>query len=343
MHHRTRLRRTLVPATALGLGLAVLAPVAAQADPAGSAPTVSDVSASMTMWGSSTWYGGGQFVVTNDSAAPADWSLTFRVPSGTFQNHSDWNVRATVSGDRVTLTPKGGKLASGQSEYVSFGIEGDGTDALQPVGCALDGATVAGCDADGEPGDQLPTAPTDVRADRVHSRDAIVQWEPSTDDDVTAYTVTLRDAAGHVLREEQTDRPVVSHLLKGLAEGTEYQASVLAHDAQGESAESENVRFTTTVNQAPTAPTDLRMTRIEAERAILQWELATDDEYVVGYHATLRDEDGRIVRVYIGQRNHVSRVLDRLQPGTTYQVSVHAYDGSTNGAESETISFTTAS
>lgn len=238
--------RPLLAATALGLGLAALAPLtAASAAPAEatSATASSSVSADLTMYGDSTWYGSGQFVVHNDAAAPADWQLSFTVPAGEFVNHSDWSVAASVDGDRVTLTPKGGALAAGQSEYISFGISGDGSSALGPVGCSLGGGAVDGCEAS----DAAPTAPSDLFVTGVERDRAILNWTPGTDDDhVVGNLITLRDADGRLLRGYPTGGGAISSaIVHHLEPGTTYQLSMHAYDASHDSPESATVSFTT--------------------------------------------------------------------------------------------------
>lgn len=345
----TRTRLPLLTATtALGLGLAVLAPAAAATAAPHAAPDASGVSADMTMWGESTWYGSGQFVVANHSDAPADWSLTFTVPHGTYQNHSDWNVRAEVHGDRVTLTPKGGDLAAGQSEYVSFGIEGDGTSALQPSGCDLDGAAVGGCSEDGgAPAPSGPSTPGDLRMTGVKANRAIVNWTPATDDGtVVSNTVTVRGADGSVVAEHEVrGGALASTVLNGLARSTTYSVSMHATDDEGnESAESAPVTFTTTAGAAPTTPSDLRVTGVESDRVILNWTPGTDDDFVLGNMISLRDAHGALLRQYpTGGQAISSHILHHLAAGTTYTVSMHTYDSDArDSAESETITFTTA-
>jgi len=125
------------------IGCTLLVPSVASAAPTQEAAT--GTAGQLQMWDGSQHYSSGQFVITNPTAGASDWELTFSVPNGSFENHSDWNVDAQVDGDRVTLTPKSGALAAGMSEYVSFGIAGDGSSALTVEGCDLGGAAVGGC------------------------------------------------------------------------------------------------------------------------------------------------------------------------------------------------------
>ncbi|MGK9146183.1 hypothetical protein KXS11_00960 [Plantibacter flavus] len=141
---RRRSTTCLLTATvaAIGVGGLVAAPAAA-ATPAG-------VSAELTMNAASNWYQSGSFTVSNDSDAPSDWSIRLNVPNGTFANNAAWMTDTAVDDSQVVVSSQH-PLAVGASAVVSFGIAGNGTVALSPEACDVNGQPITGCSTDDAP------------------------------------------------------------------------------------------------------------------------------------------------------------------------------------------------
>jgi hypothetical protein len=331
-------------ATAAVVGCALLAPSAASAAPLVDAAAAGQPTGSLQMWEGSAHYRSGQFVVANTTDRAADWSLTFTVPHGTFQNHSDWNVDAEVHGDQVTLSPKSGTLAAGMSEYVSFGIAGDGTTELGVAGCDLGGAGVQGCSA-GEEAGEAPTAPGDVRVTDVAHDRATVRWTPSTDDEhVLGYTVSVFQN-GEIIRQHiapGSDR--TSQVVDRLQAYRNYDIVVAAYDTDGNETAAEAVELHTTPDPSlpdPTAPKDIHVNAQESRRVIVNWNSPAHPDLLA--HAVNLYQDGRVIRqVPIGNPLQASVIVDRLTPGTAYQVEVLAQDVHGHESASERVTFTTA-
>jgi hypothetical protein len=139
--HR-RMLRLAVPAAlaaALALGDGGIATMSANAATTGLTATFQMVSS----WGSGY---SGQYTLTNHGSAVTNWTLSFKLPSGTSIT-SMWNGFYKTSGGKVSVTPVfwsgqswDGTIAAGQSLQVGFVTEASGT-AAGPSGCLVDGAS----------------------------------------------------------------------------------------------------------------------------------------------------------------------------------------------------------
>ena len=328
--------------TAAMIGCTLLAPSVASAAPTQEAAT--GTAGQLQMWDGSQHYSSGQFVITNPTAGASDWELTFSVPNGSFENHSDWNVDAKVDGDRVTLTPKNGALAAGMSEYVSFGIAGDGSSALTVQGCDLGGAAVGGCSAAEDQG-QAPTTPGDVHVTDVAHDRVTVNWTPSTDDGPgILYTVTLlRD--GDVIREYPVPGAHrTSQVVDRLDPDRDYEVVVTARDSDDNVSAAEAVSFTTAADPSvagPATPADVHVNTEQSDRVIVNWNSPVTPE-LLG-HQVLLFQDGELIRAHvIANPRQASVIVDRLTAGTDYEVAVLAYDRSGHETTSDRVAFSTA-
>ncbi|MGW7311248.1 cellulose binding domain-containing protein [Streptomyces sp. NPDC054835] len=115
----------------------------------------------------SGWTGGytGQYVITNETAAPqSDWTLEFDLPAGTVIG-SLWNGDHTVSGRHVTVKPASWnrQLAPGQSVTVGFVTSATGT-AGDPVGCLINKAACSAGGATPTPSGRPTGQPTATAA-----------------------------------------------------------------------------------------------------------------------------------------------------------------------------------
>ncbi|MEV7275979.1 cellulose binding domain-containing protein [Streptomyces sp. NPDC093111] len=115
----------------------------------------------------SAWTGGytGQYVITNETAAPqSDWTLEFDLPAGTVIG-SLWNGEHTVSGRHVTVKPASWnrQLAPGGSVTVGFVTSAAGT-AGDPVGCLINKAACSAGGATPTPSGRPTEQPTATAA-----------------------------------------------------------------------------------------------------------------------------------------------------------------------------------
>ena len=147
MSRSRRAAGAVLPGVAGALALLTVSGEGAVAQPtARPADGSASVSAALEVHGATPWYAGGQFVVTNTGGAPTDWSLSFRVTGGTFQQWADWAVDTERDDDLVRLSSKSGHdLGAGQTIAVSFGISGDGSVTPSIEECDVDGSAVDGC------------------------------------------------------------------------------------------------------------------------------------------------------------------------------------------------------
>lgn len=315
---------TAITALAAG-GLSVSMPAVA----AGSA-----VTAELQSWGTSTHYFSGQFVLRNPSPKASTWKLTFTVPKGQYVNNSDWSVKAEQKGKQVTLSPKNGPLGAGAGEWISFGVQGDGSAELGIGNCSLDGKEVAGCSASAEPDPPAspdtaaPSSPTDLAAETSHDT-ARITWAAATDNvGVTSYE--LRDKANS--RVATTVAPAVT--LAALKPETSYTYSVVALDAAGNVSPNSKPLTLTTLPapvvpvddvQAPSVPGSVTAQATGATSIVVKWAASTDNVGVVAYHVLANGAEATPV-----PGSTLEATLTGLTAETTYAIQVVALDAAGN-------------
>ncbi|PZF57769.1 hypothetical protein DEJ23_06410 [Curtobacterium sp. MCSS17_008] len=259
----SRLRPAAVAATAGALAFAALC---ADVTPS-AASTTPELSASLEMSDATTWYAGGRFVVRNEGRSASDWRLTFRVPSGSFQNWASWMTTTEQDGDRVTIASTQ-PLAAGATADVSFGLTGDGSTVPGVESCTLGEATaVSGCSEDDpdepsepdEPGEPeepadttAPSAVGDLRTTSVGTTEVRLDWSAATDDHaVSSYEVRRRGA-------DPVTTSGTSATVTDLAPGTGYRFEVVARDAAGNTGPGTTVDVTTAPEPVAPARLDVR-------------------------------------------------------------------------------------
>jgi len=237
----------LVGTLAAGLGADVaVAATAPRPTPTGAAA----LSAVLDVDAATPWYAGGQFTVRNDGGTAADWTLDLRVPHGELQNWASWATETEQVGDHVTIASTQ-PLPAGGSISVSFGIPGDGTDVPTVASCSLDGAPVAGCSADDDPGEpEVPVAPepevpdvpgdagepadvtapgavADLRPTKASSDGVDLSWTAATDDrEVVGYDVRVDGGEPRTVTGTTTT-------VGGLGAASTHAVTVAARDAAG--------------------------------------------------------------------------------------------------------------
>jgi chitinase len=239
---RARLRQRIAAlAAAVVLPLA-LAPVpAASADTAGVTVTYVETS----RW--ETGYGGQLTIANGSGSALTDWSIGFRLPSGTAIT-SLWNATLSRSGDAYTVTPPswGASVPAGGSYSIGFnGTHGGGDTA--PVDCTVNGGSCSG--EPGEEDTEPPTAPTGLTVTGTTSTTVALEWGAADDNaGVAGYEVL---SGGEVVRAVTGTTATVT----GLAPETEHTFTVRAYDTSNNRGP-ESGAVTATTDAAGGGPTD---------------------------------------------------------------------------------------
>ncbi|WP_158882655.1 glycosyl hydrolase family 18 protein [Amycolatopsis anabasis] len=310
---RSTLHR-LLSATAAALlvaGVSVTASPAAQA--AGS------LTAELAMSGTS-----GQYTVTNKgSAAVTGWAITFSLPAGVTASSGE-NATVSQNGTQVTLTPAYyiNTLQPGKSTYPynpSFRLSA----AATPANCRVDDAN---CDGTG---DTPPAAPGGLRVTVKTTKTVTLAWDAAKPGSlpVTTYEVYR----GGSLATSVTDTTAT---LTGLTPNTEYSFTVVAKDRKGTASPASTPLVVRTNNpgddtQAPSVPSGLRSTAVDAGSVSLAWTAATDNTGVVAYDVY---RGGTLAATVTG----TSAKVTGLAPSTKYVFTVAARDGFDNTSAAST-------
>ncbi|MBV2223361.1 MAG: endonuclease [Cloacibacterium sp.] len=179
-----------------------------------------------------------------------------------------------------------------------------------------------------------PTVPTNLTSSSITTTSATVSWTASTDNvGVTGYKV-FRNGT------QVGTSTSTSYNLTGLTAGTTYSITAQAYDAAGNSSTSSTALSLTTTNNtadttAPSVPSGLTSSSITQTSATVSWAASTDNVGVTGY---------KIFRngTQVGTSTSTSYGLTGLTAGTTYSITVQAYDAAGNSsASSTTLSLTT--
>ncbi|MPL64020.1 hypothetical protein SDC9_09668 [bioreactor metagenome] len=179
-----------------------------------------------------------------------------------------------------------------------------------------------------------PTVPTNLTASSITTTSATVSWTASTDNiGVTGYKV-FRNGT------QVGTSTSTSYNLTGLTAGTTYSITAQAYDAAGNSSASSTALSLTTTNNtsdttAPSVPSGLTSSSITQTSATVSWTASTDNVGVTGY---------KIFRngTQVGTSTSTSYGLTGLTAGTTYSITVQAYDAAANSSASSTaLSLTT--
>ncbi len=170
-----------------------------------------------------------------------------------------------------------------------------------------------------------PTVPTGLVSSNTTLTSSTLTWTASTDNvRVVAYDVYEN---GTLVGSS----PTTSFNLTGLNPGTTCSFTVDARDAAGNvSAPSDPLSVTTVSDtQPPTVPTGLASSNITVNSATLAWAPSTDDVAVAGYVIYV---NGTLANF----STTASFNLTSLVPGTTYNVTVAAFDISYNFSDPST-------
>lgn len=141
---------------------------------------------------------------------------------------------------------------------------------------------------------EIPTTPTELHCTDKTASTISLEWNESTDNQsVNRYDIYRNDRlVGSSLTASFTDRNLFSNMA--------YTYYVIAYDAAGNGSEISNkiTEITNTDNDAPTAPTGLRITSKTDNSVTLTWNASTDNVHVDSY-AVYRD--GILIKNVVGR------------------------------------------
>ncbi len=178
-----------------------------------------------------------------------------------------------------------------------------------------------------------PSTPTNLTASNITTSSVDLSWSASTDNvGVAGYNIYVD---GTLVGNTTATTFTVS----GLSASTTYSMSVTAYDAAGNESGAATISVTTATppdTTPPSTPTNLTASNITTSSVDLSWSASTDNVGVAGYNIYV---DGTLV----GNTTATTFTVSGLSPGTTYNMSVTAYDAAGNESGAATVSVTTLS
>ncbi|MCI2957496.1 fibronectin type III domain-containing protein [Agromyces atrinae] len=268
-------------------------------------------------------------LAADDRAATATWSAPAS-DGGT--PVTSYSVELVRGGEVVaTLETAGGD--EGSLEVRFTGLERGAEYTARVIATNLVGDSAASAESAAVTIVALaPEAPAAPTATATSPTSVDVAWAAPADNGsaITGYTVTLTGGS----EPRSIDTETLSAPVTGLEPGTEYSATVVAHNAIGTSAESPAADVTTpaTVPGGLAAPT---VTATGADSLHVAWAPATDDGGAPITAQRVRVFDGEtVVQTVDVSADASSTDVSGLEQGRAYTVTVAAVNATGEGAPS---------
>ena len=171
------------------------------------------------------------------------------------------------------------------------------------------------------PDTEVPTAPTNLVASNITNTTVDLNWTASTDNIGVSFYEIFKD--GTIYTTSATNSVTVT----GLTINTQYNFTVYAKDAAGNSSLVSNTATITTTNiidsTPPNAITDLSSANISSTGLTLNWSVPNDNVGVVSYDIY---KDG----ILLSQVSTNTYNVTGLSPETVYNFTVYAKDAAGN-------------
>jgi parallel beta-helix repeat protein len=184
-----------------------------------------------------------------------------------------------------------------------------------------------------QPDTQPPTVPGGLTVQSSTQTSVTLSWNPATDNVGVAGYGAYQDS----VRAGQTAQ--TNYTFTGLSCGTSATFSVDAYDAAGNrSAQASVIASTSSCpdTQAPSQPTGLTLTSRTTSSLSVTWAASTDNVGVVGYGVYKAG-------TRVGTASSTNYTVTGLACGTSYTISVDAYDAAGNRSTQATATMATSS
>ena len=220
---------------------------------------------------------------------------------------------------------------TGLTANTEYTVTVSAVDAAGIESARSEAATFTTLAAEEEKDNEAPSVPAGVTASDVTQTGAKITWTAAADNvGVAGYNVYVDET------KVNTDKLVegLELELTGLTPDTEYTVTVSAVDAAGnESGRSAAFTFTTLKNEEPapekpSAPTNVKVSKITHTTAIVTWEPAAERAMVPGYNVYLDGKKQNELPI-----EGTEYKLTGLTVGTRYNVAVTVVDA--DGMESD--------
>lgn len=180
--------------------------------------------------------------------------------------------------------------------------------------------------------DQAPSVPSGLRASASTPNSVTLTWNESSDNmSVKGYNIFVDGSR----RGSSVSN---SYTIAGLDPDTEYSFQVSAYDYSfNESERSQAIVAQTsdTDRTPPSVPTGLELISVAENSVSISWNPSTDNVGVTGYNIYANG-------LRKATTTTLSHILDKLNPGITYSITVTAFDAESNESEfSEALEVTT--
>ncbi|OQR76613.1 Down syndrome cell adhesion molecule protein 1-like [Tropilaelaps mercedesae] len=190
-----------------------------------------------------------------------------------------------------------------------------------------------------------PGPPQDVKVKDIWSRSVSVYWTPTYDGNspISKYVVSFWKQHGVSNRPQEVDVPSAQHftLVRHLQPGTQYVLNVLAENNVGKSEASRTVTFTTNDEEPEAPPLDVNAVTQGPTTVLVSWKAPQKDAWngdIEGYYIGFKPKNSNGSTSYkkVEQTNNITHefILQGLNKGTEYEITVQAYNHAGSGPTS---------
>jgi uncharacterized protein len=182
----------------------------------------------------------------------------------------------------------------------------------------------------------VPARPTELKSTSVTNNQIVISWKDNSDNE-TAFIIERKIENGNFSQLAEKSANTTSHTDSGLSANTTYTYRVMAKNAAGNSAYSNELPVTTT--GIPAKPTELRTTSVSNTQIVIAWKDNSNNE--TGFRIERKVGNGNFSTLTTTGANVTSFTNSGLTNNTVYTYRVRAVNAAGESDPSNELRVTT--